>query len=87
MRTHQQKLRFLSLLLLLCLLMPVAVLAIPKLAYFEPGELSLVYQAFTATLGGGIPEILFYLFPCLIVNCVFSALTYYASISLGQLFA
>ena len=78
---------WISNLLLLCLLMPVAVLAIPKLAYFEPGELSLVYQAFTAALGGCIPEILFYLFPCLIVNCVFSALTYYASISLGQLFA
>ncbi len=74
-----------NILLLVCVL-PVTCFALPKMAYFEPEELPQLFDALTNTLGGGIPETIFYLFPYLIVNCAFSALTLYAAVCLGQLF-
>ncbi|HJA30736.1 MAG TPA: hypothetical protein H9956_03690 [Candidatus Eisenbergiella pullicola] len=73
-------------LLMLLLILPVTMAALPKLAYFDPGDLSMVSESLLATLGGSIPGALFYLFPYLIVNCAFTAITLYTAVCLGQLF-
>lgn len=66
--------------------LPVTVLALPKIAYIEPEELAQVVPALTSIFGGNIWGILFFFIPYTLVSSIFSVLLLYASISLGQLF-
>lgn len=66
--------------------LPVAVLALPKLAYMEPEELSQVIPALTTLFGENVWGLLFFFIPYMLVSSIFSVLMLYASISLGQLF-
>lgn len=75
-------------LLLIGATVSITSIALPTLAYFSPEdllELRSVFQSFRAVFT--IPSMLFLAIPVMIIGSVFSLLTIYASISLGQLFS
>ena len=63
----------------------ITLIALPTMAYFSPEDLlelrTMFHTIFT------VPSILFLAIPVMIISSVFSLLTIYASISLGQLFS
>lgn len=63
-------------------------IALPTMAYFSPEdllELRTMFQSYHTIFT--VPSILFLAIPVMIIGSVFSLLTIYASISLGQLFS
>lgn len=67
-------------------ILPVTVLALPKIAYLTPDDLVQFIPVLTGMFGGSAVGIAFYFIPYLLVSSSFSVLMLYASISLGQLF-
>lgn len=66
----------------------ITLIALPTMAYFSPEdllELRTMFQSYHAIFT--VPSILFLAIPVMIISSVFSLLTIYASISLGQLFS
>lgn len=70
--------------------LPVACLAIPKLAYIDDAELAEILTemkpALMSLFGDSPLGIFFYFVPYMIISAFFSVLLLYAAISLGQLF-
>lgn len=65
----------------------ITLIALPTMAYFSPEdllELRTMFQSYHTIFT--VPSILFLAIPVMIIGSVFSLLTIYASISLGQLF-
>lgn len=67
-------------------ILPVTVLALPRIAYIYAEDLVQFIPMVTALFGGGVWEAVFYFIPYSLVSGIFSVLLLYASISLGQLF-
>lgn len=67
-------------------ILPVTVLALPKIGYMDPAELAEVIPALMTTFGGSGFGAAFYFLPYTLVSSIFSVLLLYSSISLGQLF-
>lgn len=70
------------------LLSLITLIALPTMAYFSPEdllELRTMFQSYHTIFT--VPSILFLAIPVMIIGSVFSLLTIYASISLGQLFS
>ena len=66
----------------------ITLIALPTMAYFSPEdllELRTMFQSYHTIFT--VPSILFLAIPVMIISSVFSLLTIYASISLGQLFS
>ena len=66
----------------------ITLIALPTMAYFSPEdllELRTMFQSYHTIFT--VPSILFLAIPVMIIGSVFSLLTIYASISLGQLFS
>ena len=66
----------------------ISLIALPTMAYFSPEdllELRTMFQSYHTIFT--VPSILFLAIPVMIIGSVFSLLTIYASISLGQLFS
>lgn len=66
--------------------LPVTVIALPKIGYLAPEEVAEIRTVCLMLLGNSLPELLFYFIPYLVSSVLFSVLLLYAAISLGQLF-
>lgn len=80
---------YLSGIVTLVTVLPISLLAVTKLAYFDEAELAELTESLSQILslfGNNIWELLFYFLPYMIASSLFSILLLYAAICLGQLF-
>lgn len=77
---------YLGSLLTLVTVLPVSLLAVPRIGYVSAEEFTELSQVYLLLFGGSLPSAVFYLIPCLIVSGLANILLIYAAVSLGQLF-
>lgn len=77
---------YLNSLLIIIAILPLCVLAVPRMAYIEPTEIEVMSSYLMHMFGKSPLAIFFVLVPSMLCGSVFSILLIYASISLGQLF-
>lgn len=67
-------------------MMPVFIIALPKMVYLTNADLSLLSEILTGFIGKSPLNLIFFFIPYMLSGCAFTVLVLYAAISLGQLF-
>lgn len=79
-------LSYLAALFMIVSILPVTVIAMPKMAYITPEEMEEVSMVFSSLFGENTITVLFYLIPFMLVSSVSGVLLIYGAVCLGQLF-